>query len=73
MTLEQRRDYMDSFARSVLGRTVQSMNTTPARAEAERRYDDMMHALDAWAREAQLGKAAEPAGHGAWEAGEEQA
>lgn len=55
MTLAQRRDFIDSFARSVLSRTVQSMNTAPGRNEAIRRFDDMMRALDAWAHEEELG------------------
>ncbi len=52
-TLLERRHYVTRFAHEVLARTVESMNTEPGRTLARRRYDDMLHALDAWAREEQ--------------------
>jgi uncharacterized protein len=51
MSLAQRRKYADEFTRTVLIRTVASMHTAPARAEAQRRYAAMLAALDAWADE----------------------
>ena len=50
-TLDERYTYAADFARGVLAETVQSMNTAPGRALAERRYADMLAALDAWAQE----------------------
>jgi uncharacterized protein len=50
-TLAERRRYVDGFARGVLAQTVQSMNTAPGRALAQRRYAAMLAALDAWAQD----------------------
>jgi uncharacterized protein len=44
--------YVAEFADKVLGRTVESMNTAPARRMAERRYRSMLALLSLWAREA---------------------
>lgn len=44
--------YVAEFADQVLGRTVQSMNTKPARHIAERRYRSTLALLSLWAREA---------------------
>lgn len=52
-TMVERRHYVARFAHDVLARTVESMNTEPARTLARRRYDDMLRALEAWAREEQ--------------------
>lgn len=51
MTLIERRRSADEFARTTLARTVESFNTTPARAEGRRRYAAMLAALGAWERE----------------------
>ena len=51
MDLSQRWRYVAEFAQSVLSRTVTSMNTRPGRRMAERRYRDMLHVLNLWARE----------------------
>jgi uncharacterized protein len=50
-SLAERRRYVDDFARDVLSRTVESMNTEPGRRLARVRYDAMKQTLDAWARE----------------------
>jgi uncharacterized protein len=50
-TLSDRRLDAERFALTVLNRTVASMNTAPARQLAERRYADMLAALQSWARE----------------------
>ncbi len=50
-TLADRRLYVDDFARGVLAQTVQSMNTAPGQALAERRHKEMLAALDAWLHE----------------------
>lgn len=52
-TLAERRADMTEHVLSVLGRTVTSMNTTPALEMAQRRYQEMIRALDEWAREEQ--------------------
>jgi uncharacterized protein len=44
--------YVAEFADQVLGRTVKSMNTKPARHIAERRYRSTLALLSLWAREA---------------------
>jgi uncharacterized protein len=54
LTLTQRRSNMLEFTHSVLIRTVQSMNTLPARREAAQRYQDMLAMLEAWRREQEL-------------------
>lgn len=51
LTLPQRRSNMLEFTQSVLVRTVQSMNTPPARQEAAQRYAAMLQVLEAWQRE----------------------
>jgi uncharacterized protein len=43
--------YVAEFADQVLGRTVESMNTTPGRKMAERRYRSTLALLSLWARE----------------------
>ncbi len=50
-TLAARYQYTADFANRVLARTVQSMNTAPGRALAERRHADMLSALHAWVQE----------------------
>lgn len=55
-TLEERREDNRSFAMETLGRTVESMNTAPGRALAERRYREMRRVLEEWAREAHEGE-----------------
>lgn len=50
-TLAERRRYVDEFARTVLRRSVESMNTEPGRRLAAHRYHSMIRALDAWAHE----------------------
>lgn len=54
-TLEERREDNRSFVMETLGRTVESMNTAPGRALAERRYHEMRRTLEEWAREAHEG------------------
>jgi hypothetical protein len=44
--------YVAEFADKVLGRTVESMNTKPARHIAARRYRSTFALLSLWAREA---------------------
>ncbi len=44
--------YVAGFADKVLGRTVSSMNTKPARHMAQRRYRSTLALLSLWAREA---------------------
>jgi uncharacterized protein len=44
--------YVAEFADQVLGRTVRSMNTKPARRMAERRYRNVLALLSLWAQEA---------------------
>jgi uncharacterized protein len=44
--------YVAEFAVNVLARTVESMNTKPARHMAERRYRSTLAVLNLWAREA---------------------
>lgn len=44
--------YVAEFADQVLGRTVESMNTRPARQMAARRYRSTLALLSLWAREA---------------------
>jgi len=51
MDLAQRWRYAAEFAKSVLSRTVTSMNTRPARRMAEKRYRTMLNVLSLWARE----------------------
>ncbi len=53
--LSERREHLAAFARQVLSRTVQSMNTSPARDLAARRYRAMMAALAAWEEEERIG------------------
>ncbi|MBW7883581.1 MAG: HD domain-containing protein [Caldilineaceae bacterium] len=48
MTLDERRQDMLDFTRTVLSRTVASMNTAPARALAAERYRDMVAFLETW-------------------------
>ena len=55
LTLPQRRSNMLEFTQSVLARTVKSMNTPPARQEAERRYAAMLDVLQTWQREDEVG------------------
>jgi uncharacterized protein len=55
LTLPQRRSNMLEFTQSVLVRTVQSMNTPPARQEAAQRYAAMLQVLEAWCREEEVG------------------
>lgn len=50
--LAARWHYVAEFAQNVLVRTVESMNTTPARQMAARRHRDMLALLSLWAREA---------------------
>ena len=50
--LAARWHYVAEFAQNVLVRTVESMNTKPARQMAERRYRNMLALLSLWAREA---------------------
>ena len=54
LTLPQRRSNMLEFTQSVLIRTVESMNTLPARQEAAQRYQVMLEMLEAWRREQEL-------------------
>ena len=54
LTLPQRRSNMLEFTQSVLVRTVESMNTLPARQEAAQRYQVMLEMLEAWRREQEL-------------------
>ncbi|MFN8465839.1 MAG: HD domain-containing protein [Caldilineaceae bacterium] len=54
LTLPQRRSNMLEFTQSVLVRTVESMNTPPARQEAAQRYQVMLEMLEAWRREQEL-------------------
>lgn len=49
--LAQRRSNMLEFTTGVLSRTVASMNTAPARAEAELRHHAMLAMLQMWRRE----------------------
>lgn len=51
MTLSERHRYLDEFVRSVLPRTVASMNTLAGRRLADVRYRNMVETLDAWKRE----------------------
>lgn len=55
-TLEARRLDNHKFVEEALGRTVESMNTAPGRALAERRYVDMQLVLALWAQEAHEGE-----------------
>jgi uncharacterized protein len=55
-TLEERRTDNRAFADLTLSRTVESMNTVPARALAERRYRAMRAVLEIWAQEAHEGE-----------------
>jgi uncharacterized protein len=50
-SLAQRYRHNREYVTTVLQRTVESMNTAPARRLAERRYDDMVAVLETWARE----------------------
>lgn len=50
-TLPQRRQDLADFTVKTLRQTVASMNSAPARREAERRYQEMVAALNAWASE----------------------
>ncbi|MEZ4633449.1 MAG: HD domain-containing protein [Caldilineaceae bacterium] len=50
-SLPQRRADFKRFAERTLSRTVDSMNTPPAREIAQRRYAEMMQALAMWAVE----------------------
>lgn len=50
--MAERWRYVAEFADKVLGRTVESMNTKPARHLAERRYRSTVGLLSLWAREA---------------------
>lgn len=50
--LAERWRYVAEFADKALGRTVESMNTKPARRMAERRYRSTLALLSLWAREA---------------------
>jgi uncharacterized protein len=54
LTLPQRRSNMLEFTQSVLIRTVESINTLPARQEAAQRYQVMLEMLEAWRREQEL-------------------
>jgi uncharacterized protein len=54
LTLPQRRSNVLEFTQSVLVRTVQSMNTPPARQEATLRYAAMLQVLESWRREQEL-------------------
>jgi uncharacterized protein len=54
LTLPQRRSNMMEFTQNVLIRTVDSMNTLPARQEAAQRYQVMLEMLEAWRREQEL-------------------
>ena len=54
LTLPQRRSNMLEFTQNVLVRTVESMNTLPARQEAVQRYQVMLEMLEAWQREQEL-------------------
>jgi uncharacterized protein len=49
--MAERWRYVAEFADQVLGRTVESMNTTPGRKMAERRYRSTLALLSLWARE----------------------
>jgi uncharacterized protein len=51
LNLAQRRRNMMEFTHSVLGRTVTSMNTAPARRIAEQRYRTMLAVLTTWEQE----------------------
>lgn len=51
MTLAARRTDMEDHIRAVLDRTVESMNTAPGLALAQRRYATMLGLLEEWARE----------------------
>lgn len=51
MSLADRRQDMQDFMRNVLSKTVESMNTAPARQLAEVRYRAMASFLDAWESE----------------------
>ncbi len=50
-TLAERRLGFEDFVHNTLGRTVQSMNTPPARQVAEQRYRSMITMLNTWAEE----------------------
>jgi uncharacterized protein len=54
LTLPQRRSNILEYTQSVLIRTVESMNTLPARQEAAQRYQVMLEMLEAWRREQEL-------------------
>jgi HD superfamily phosphodiesterase len=56
----ERRTRAALFTRTTLAKTVESMNTATARAEARRRYAAMLAALDAWEREADPASAPAP-------------
>ncbi len=51
LSLAERRAELQKFTREVLGRTMTSMNTAPARRLAEERYQAMMTTLDLWESE----------------------
>lgn len=53
--LAERRARMELFVHTTLARTVESMNTPTARAEAQRRFADLTLAMRAWEAEAALG------------------
>lgn len=55
-TLDERRMDNLAFVKKTLGRTVASMNTAPARALAEARYERMRTVLAWWAEEARQGE-----------------
>jgi hypothetical protein len=54
MTLAARRTELAQFTRTVLVKSVASMNTVPARALAEARYQAMVAFLDQWESEDRL-------------------
>ncbi|MBK8051374.1 MAG: hypothetical protein IPK16_32305 [Anaerolineales bacterium] len=54
LNLDQRRRTILEFTQGVLARTVESMNTLPARELAETRYREMAIFLEAWEREEEL-------------------
>ena len=50
-SMQGRREQLSTLSQEVLERTVASMNTEPGRRLAERRYEEMMQALEVWRRE----------------------
>jgi uncharacterized protein len=56
-TLAERRRDIAEYTQTVLSRSVTSMNTAPARRLAERRFADMISALELWAQDERFGEA----------------